>query len=303
MEGDIENQGHVEGTPSGDEEAPEIYSVHREGNSYKFKRRNFLIKAAAVSAAALLVGTGIDSVTRTLPDAVASDGVPDEAGAVKLSVTLLGMSIVPVGVSFVRTWQLENTGENWCEAAFLHLFEKDSPESVKVIAIPAIAPGETVEIPVELTAPEVPGSYLFNWRLQLHNGMGKLKDFAVSVMQSVLAETSHPYSDNMNNFWTLNNPDTGAAFSQVHFTQFETEAGYDYLEVQDGSGTVFQTITGSYPSGLTSNVIPGSTIKLHFVSDSSITKWGFAADSIYTSAELDNFVFLPIVMRPVTDTN
>lgn len=298
MEGDRENQEFVEGNPSGDEEAPEIYSVHREGKNYKFKRRNFLIKAAAVSAAALLVGTGIDSVNRTQTDASISDAVPDETRAVKLNVSLLGMSIVPVGASFVRTWQLKNTGETWCEAAILHLFEKDSPEAAKVIPIPAIEPGQTVEIPVELTAPEVPGSYLFNWRLQLQKGMGNLKEFAVSVLQTVLAETAHPYENNMDSFWTLNNPDTGAAFSRVHFTRVETEMNYDYLEVQDGSSSVIQTITGNYPSGLTSDAVPGSIVKLHFVSDYSLTYWGFAADSIVTSAQPDNFVFLPIIMRP-----
>ncbi len=297
MEGDFENQEYVEGNRSGDEETPEIYSVHREGNNYKFKRRNFLIKAAAVSAAAMLVGTGIDAVTRAPADTAATDGVPDETRAVRLNVSLLGMSIVPVGASFVRTWQLENTGETWCEAAFLHLFEKDSPEAEKVIAIPAIAPGKTIEIPVELTAPEIPGSYLFHWRLQLQKGMGNLKEFSVSVLQSVLAETPHPYNNNMDTYWTLNNPDSGAAFSRVHFTTIETEDPFDYIEVQDGSGNVIQKIMGDYPSGLTSSAVPGSTIRLHFVSDYSITYWGFAADSIFTSAQPDNFVFLPLLMR------
>jgi thermitase len=97
-----------------------------------------------------------------------------------------------------------------------------------------------------------------------------------------LAETPHPYSNNMSQTWTVTNPDAAAANSRVHFSRLETEPGWDEVVIKDEAGNVIQRLTGSYPSGVWSEPVPGRTVQVQLVTDSSITAWGFCLDRIET---------------------
>ena len=43
-----------------------------------------------------------------------------------------------------------------------------------------------------------------------------------AAQSNCLAESPHPYDNNMNQTWTVTNPDTAAAYSRVHFSCLET---------------------------------------------------------------------------------
>jgi hypothetical protein len=225
------------------------------------------------------------------------------AGAVKLEVHMFGAVIVPIAQTFTRTWHLVNKGTTWCEQARLRVSEQSAPDAEISIQIPDIAPGAAVDVPVILTAPEEVGTYKFNWQLQIHEGPAKSNEFPVSVAMAILAETPHPYFDGMDQTWTLTNPDSSAIASQVHFTQVETEVGesgtvYDYIEVQSADGTVIQTISGTYPTGLMSEKVPGTVVKIRFYSDVSNTMYGFAIDQIVTNNTTTYKKYFPVIQRP-----
>lgn len=71
---------------------------------------------------------------------------------------------------------------------------------------------------------------------------------------------------------------TGASKVRVHFSAFNTESNYDFVYILDGSGNTIATYTGSLGS-FTSEEVDGSTLKVRFVSDYSVTKTGWAIDT------------------------
>lgn len=97
---------------------------------------------------------------------------------------------------------------------------------------------------------------------------------------SCLAESAHPYANYINLTWNLVNPVSSAPYTRIHFYRLETEAGYDYVIVRDGSGTEIYRYDGSYPVGLWSGPVPGATVQVQLVSDYSVTGWGFCVDGV-----------------------
>ncbi len=100
---------------------------------------------------------------------------------------------------------------------------------------------------------------------------------------SCLAESAHPYTNNFDHTWTLTNPDAGAAGTRVQFSRLETEAGYDYVILRDGSGVEFQRFDGIAPNHTWSAPIPGQVVKVELVSDYSLTNWGFCVEALLSS--------------------
>ncbi len=115
-------------------------------------------------------------------------------------------------------------------------------------------------------------------------GIGVLLLFLASNAQLVYAteesytlESSHPYSNNYDNTWTITK--TGAAKIRVHFTKIETESGYDYVYVYDGSDAELAKYDGTHTDKW-SPWASGNKIKIRLTTDSSVTKWGFKIDKI-----------------------
>jgi len=98
-----------------------------------------------------------------------------------------------------------------------------------------------------------------------------------------LVESPHPYSDNTNRTWTVNNPDSSAQYTRVHFARLETEAGYDFVVLRDAAGIEMARYTGAYPNGLWSPPIAGAVVQVQLISDGSIVAWGFCLDAIETA--------------------
>jgi hypothetical protein len=99
-----------------------------------------------------------------------------------------------------------------------------------------------------------------------------------------LAESPHPYQNNMNQTWVVTNPDPDAQGSRVHFSRVEVELRWDYIILKDSMGQEYQRITGNYPTGLWSESVPGREVHLLLDTDSVITKWGFCVEQVETTA-------------------
>ncbi len=72
---------------------------------------------------------------------------------------------------FVKTWRVRNSGTCAWEAGTQLVFASgDQMGGPSSVSVPAVAPGATTDISVNLTAPATPGSYQGNWQLQAPDG-------------------------------------------------------------------------------------------------------------------------------------
>ena len=277
-----------------EEEKPEIYSVKKGEEGFAYNRRDFLVTAAAGAAAIGMIGVGIDALT---PDGQPGQaGAVDESQAVSLEVEALGLILVPLARGIEQAWMITNRGKNACPQAVLRLSATHDPEFQQALQVPEIAPGQSVEIPVSLTAPQQAGEYRYQWQLRLGDGEARVNEFILKVTDAVLAESKHDYDPNTDLTWTINNPDAGAVASYIHFSRLEIESGYDFIEVKDVSDNLVQRITGFYSSGLWSNRVNGAVVKVRLTTDSTLNYWGFQVDAILTTFFL---TYLPVVRKPV----
>jgi len=96
-------------------------------------------------------------------------------------------------------------------------------------------------------------------------------------------ESRHPYSNNLDKNWRVTRP--GAEKIKVHFQKVETERAYDRLIVMDRDGNQVMSITGVKEDFWTPEV-NGDSLNIILVTDYSITKWGFRADSVSAYKQL-----------------
>ncbi len=90
--------------------------------------------------------------------------------------------------------------------------------------------------------------------------------------------SAHPYPMNSAQVFTLKVP--GAKRIAFHFSRFETEPNFDYVEVLDPVGRSYDKLSG-FHSDEYSEIIEGDTILLHFTSDKSVNGYGFDIDQIF----------------------
>lgn len=90
-------------------------------------------------------------------------------------------------------------------------------------------------------------------------------------------ESDHPYADNMNVTKKITVP--GAKYIRVKVAKFDLEQGYDYLRIADGSGNTIEKVTGA-GTNYTTDYIEGDTVTINFVTDRSMTKWGYLIQEI-----------------------
>ncbi len=84
-----------------------------------------------------------------------------------IDITIPDDTLISPGQNFIKTWKLENAGTcTWTtaySASFFYGDRMDAPESVALQE--NVPPRHDVEISVEMTAPEDPGTYQGNWKL------------------------------------------------------------------------------------------------------------------------------------------
>jgi len=97
---------------------------------------------------------------------------PRPLGRFVADVTIPDGSIMEAGQVFVKTWRMRNEGTApWETNANLAFVGGDSLSSVDTVVVPGpVAPGQDVDLSVEMTAPTKPGRYVGYWRLQLADG-------------------------------------------------------------------------------------------------------------------------------------
>jgi len=114
------------------------------------------------------------------PTAVPTDTpVPDVAGpggctlngAYVTDVTVPDDTKLVPGAAFAKVWRVRNSGTCPWEAGTRLVFVSGEAMSGPAAAdVPAVAPGETTDVGVDLKAPAEPGTYRGNWQLQAPDG-------------------------------------------------------------------------------------------------------------------------------------
>ena len=87
-------------------------------------------------------------------------------------VTIPDNTVVAPGQTFRKTWRIQNAGSCSWSGGYQLVFTSGDTMGVNYAAnLPAVvAPGETVEVSVDLTAPTALGVYQSNWKLRSPNG-------------------------------------------------------------------------------------------------------------------------------------
>jgi len=86
-------------------------------------------------------------------------------------VTIPDKTVLAPGQAFTKTWRVRNTGTcAWGTDEELVFVRGDAMTPTKIAAIPATAPGATVDLSVAMTSPAAPGNYIGNWRMRNRGG-------------------------------------------------------------------------------------------------------------------------------------
>ncbi len=96
----------------------------------------------------------------------------DVAGFVE-DVTIPDGTEIEASSSFTKTWELRNDGTcTWNSDYDLEFSSGDimSGDNVSSIGSDSVSPGETIEVSVDLVAPEEPGHYVGYWMLRNDSG-------------------------------------------------------------------------------------------------------------------------------------
>jgi hypothetical protein len=102
----------------------------------------------------------------------ASAPVPDEGCNVAgflADVTVQDGEVIDTGTKFTKTWLLQNDGScTWNTDYKLYYYSGDKmsgPDSQQMVSIP-VPPGTTIEISIDLIAPDKAGTYKGKWALK-----------------------------------------------------------------------------------------------------------------------------------------
>jgi vibriolysin len=98
-------------------------------------------------------------------------------------------------------------------------------------------------------------------------------DETLTAASGTLTSPNYPnqYTNNYKRTWCIQ--PAGGAAATLHFTAFNTEAGYDFVEIKNAAGQqVSRTAGTTAPADVTSTIIA-----VKFTSDSSQTRTGFSA--------------------------
>lgn len=91
-------------------------------------------------------------------------------------------------------------------------------------------------------------------------------------------ESDHPYADNFSGEWEVEVP--GATKMAIHFSEFNTEANYDYLAFYDRNGKLLGKMSGNVGADAYSPTLMTDYVRIEFKTDRSVNRYGFKSDSI-----------------------
>lgn len=89
-----------------------------------------------------------------------------------IDVTIPDDTRMQPGQSFTKIWRLENAGTcTWSSEYQVFLFSGDAMAATGTVNLgEAVAPGESIDIAVDMTAPQTAGTYQGNWKLRNASG-------------------------------------------------------------------------------------------------------------------------------------
>lgn len=143
------------------------------------------------------------------PLALTPSAACDRAAAgADIDVTIPDNTELQPGQSFTKTWRLQNAGTcTWTQAYAVVWFSGEKMgASGETALLGDVAPGQTVELSVDLLAPDSPGTYQGNWKLRNQAGVlfgigpnGEssfwVRIVVVAATQSTATPTSGPTSE------------------------------------------------------------------------------------------------------------
>jgi hypothetical protein len=137
-------------------------------------------------------GTGVPITSS--PDVTTTGFPPEATGGLDLAeywadITVPDGTDFNPGESFTKTWRLRNSGTStWTTDYGLAFFEGAQMSGPTIVPLTSIvSPGATVDVSVDLIAPESSGTYRGYWKMQ--NGIGENFDYAVFVEIDVVSGT------------------------------------------------------------------------------------------------------------------
>ena len=109
----------------------------------------------------------------TAPEATATEQPCDQAGYVK-DVTVADGTEMKPNEDFTKTWRIENLGTCTWTSGYKIIFDSgddmDGPATQEITS-GTVDPGEQVDISIDLTAPDTPGTYLGFYQLRNEDGV------------------------------------------------------------------------------------------------------------------------------------
>ena len=92
-------------------------------------------------------------------------------GAYVADVTIPDDTRMTPGQQFIKTWRVKNSGKRPWGAGFRLVFAKGTAMTMeRSLPLPACEPGQEVEISIQQTAPNRPGSYFGDWKMRDDRG-------------------------------------------------------------------------------------------------------------------------------------
>lgn len=106
------------------------------------------------------------------------------------------------GESFTKTWELHNVGSCAWTSGYQVVFsggDQMGATSGQSITSGSIAPGTSVQISVDMTAPDTPGTYIGNWKLKNPSGglftFNNGNPFYVKIVVREFTDTPEPAAE------------------------------------------------------------------------------------------------------------
>jgi hypothetical protein len=102
---------------------------------------------------------------------------PFDEAAFVADVTIPDGSVIQPGASFLKTWRVRNSGTTtWTTSYSLRFVADNRMNGPASVSLPRkVAPGELVEVSVNLTSPQEAGRHRSTWKL--HNAQGQAFDY------------------------------------------------------------------------------------------------------------------------------
>lgn len=128
--------------------------------------------AAATSVPTVQPPTATPQPTQALPTTVPTTAAPCDRASFVTDVTIEDGTKLDPNEKFIKTWRLKNNGTCTWSTSYALVFTSGNAMSGPVsMPLPKnVAPGETIDLSVELTAPSKSDTYRGDWKLRNASG-------------------------------------------------------------------------------------------------------------------------------------